>query len=74
MSLCLVGRCSTLSKSPVALESAALGGTHVVSVHLVEQFDGTWKVSEAHTHVDHAVVEHLVGPLSELARASVHLL
>ena len=36
LSLCLVGRCSTLSKSPVALESAALGGTHVVSVHLVE--------------------------------------
>jgi len=42
--------------------------------NLVKKLDGSWQVTEAHTHVDHAVVEDLVGLLSELTWTLRHLL
>ena len=41
---------------------------------LIEKLNGSWQVTEAHTHVNHAVVEDLVGLLSELAWTLRHLL
>ncbi len=44
------------------------------SVHPVEQLNGPGQVTESDAHVNHAVVENLVGLLSELAWTIGHLL
>ena len=44
------------------------------SVHLVEQTDGAIEVAESNAHVNHAVEQHLIGSLAELARTLHHLL
>lgn len=53
---------------------AILEAVVLLSVHLVEERDGSEKVPEPDAHIDHAVVKHFIWPFSELSRAVNHLL
>lgn len=41
---------------------------------LIKKLNGSWQVTEAYAHVNHAVVEDLIGLLSKLAWTLRHLL
>ena len=72
-----IGDCAWLNSSHRRSETTMFEVLRVAAVeptiHLVEKIDSSIEVSEAHTHVDHAVEEDLVGLLSELPWTVVHL-
>ena len=53
---------------------SVLCGLSTLHLHLIEESQSRREISEADTHVHHAVVEYLVWPLSEVLGTKEHLI